>query len=324
MALLNANKRRGFTLIELLVVIAVIALLIAILLPALGKARKSAWQMVSLQNLAQIGRGVGQYQNEWKSYMPQFANWGQLNGRYIWAGAGERIPQNQSTTGWISTWLAFGKNCDPYWATAPYNEIDMPAAYRPLNPYIGYESLEGPGTLNNSWGPNRPKIKVEICKDPSDKVSFQRPSAGTFPAPTLNISCYDDVGTSYQTQIAWLTQVNRSGVTGGAWRNAFKFGMERMKVADTFRPSQMVYANDQYADVVINVPENGLTDAQRRAQVNGYGDTRKACMLFFDGHASYLEVYGGGDDGNIYNPDGTIKKCFHNDRYSMVFPDLRP
>lgn len=33
---------------------------------------------MSLQNLAQIGRGVGQYQNEWKSYMPQFANWGQV------------------------------------------------------------------------------------------------------------------------------------------------------------------------------------------------------------------------------------------------------
>ncbi len=61
--------RRGFTLIELLVVIAVIALLIAILLPALGGARQSGRGAICLSSLRQLALGWNTYADENKDVM---------------------------------------------------------------------------------------------------------------------------------------------------------------------------------------------------------------------------------------------------------------
>lgn len=66
----TCRLRRGFTLIELLVVISIIALLIGLLLPALGAARQVGQGVVCKSNLRQIGMAYSDYAANWKEYLP--------------------------------------------------------------------------------------------------------------------------------------------------------------------------------------------------------------------------------------------------------------
>ena len=76
------ERRRAFTLIELLVVVAIIAILAAMLLPALSAAREKARRSACINNLGQMGRAFESYGGDYNGYLPSWAGW--VGPDYTW------------------------------------------------------------------------------------------------------------------------------------------------------------------------------------------------------------------------------------------------
>lgn len=78
------NKRKAFTLVELLVVISIIALLLSILMPSLGRARQQAQTVVCQSNLRQWSYFFSLYTNDNNNYF--HTAWGDLDSTSIIEG----------------------------------------------------------------------------------------------------------------------------------------------------------------------------------------------------------------------------------------------
>ena len=96
----NDQSLRGFTLIELLVVIAIIAILAALLLPALAGVKNRAQMVADINNCKQIMLGVIMYGANNDDYLPQ-PGW--LTTVQNWA-AGANIPLAPGGGGDINTY----------------------------------------------------------------------------------------------------------------------------------------------------------------------------------------------------------------------------
>jgi prepilin-type N-terminal cleavage/methylation domain-containing protein/prepilin-type processing-associated H-X9-DG protein len=82
---MNRSRNSAFTLIELLTVIAVIAILAAILIPVVSNVRQKADEATCLNNLRQIGAGIGLFQSDHKGAFPAAVEaWGGDSGPGFW------------------------------------------------------------------------------------------------------------------------------------------------------------------------------------------------------------------------------------------------
>jgi len=132
------KKRSTFTLIELLVVIAIIAILAAMLLPALSKARERARNASCVNNLKQIGTGAFMYAERGKDRLPYVGT----------SGSATYAPPAYATTGITPWWFALNdqvsneksfvcpadttKNCDNDLSTT------IPLAYTKFSDGLSY------------------------------------------------------------------------------------------------------------------------------------------------------------------------------------------
>lgn len=149
---MKRRDRSGFTLIELLVVVAIIAVLIAILLPSLGRAKANAVRVKCAAVLKQWGVVVNTYAQEYDGYFGIRQPW---SGGSTWAnGFYDKEWSNKYTTAL--------RNCpaDPLFGTVLNNGVNTPSS-RPID----YECVRYDPAV-----PNKLTWRQSECSHPSSTM----------------------------------------------------------------------------------------------------------------------------------------------------------
>jgi len=109
------SHRKAFTLIELLIVIAIIAILAAMLLPALSKAKDKASRTICVNNQKQMALANSMYTNDNREYMA-YPDWGNSYPGWLYTASGGNPPDptNGVTAYKTGLWFTYMPNPKSY------------------------------------------------------------------------------------------------------------------------------------------------------------------------------------------------------------------
>lgn len=168
--------RHGFTLVELLVVISIIALLVGILVPALGRARNATMDMKCMSNLKQIGIAIASYGADNDGRMPDSGSdgsWGDLATRGLLRYFGYTESTVKETRDFI--WLCPRHEefrWDGYWTSSYGYNVQYMLSPGPDYPHSGWNGFGNLGIQSSSIDSPATTLCMVDHTAPSDNTNL--------------------------------------------------------------------------------------------------------------------------------------------------------